>query len=376
MTTPPPNAAGPLRPLDVDRLERLRAAAAELGLLHLGAVDLDHPGFSASRDALRRFLAEGKAGSMEFLERGAAARLDPRLLLEGARTVLIACVPYDGEAGPVARYAQSLDYHTVIHSRLLALAERLRELVPGASALVCVDTKPLLERAAAALAGLGFIGKHGCLIVPGLGSYVLLGSLLTDAPLDEGLRGAAKAIAGAPWDACGACRRCLDACPTQAFDGPGDLDPRRCISYLTIEERGPIPEALAAKIGERIAGCDACQEVCPYNAGADRRLRAPASAWIDLPPRGRRAIDLVAIADIGSSQQRALARKTALRRIPRRHLRRNAIIALANRRGPATPAEAGALIRAAADPDPEIAAVGRWACARRGVAGPEGEGAT
>jgi epoxyqueuosine reductase len=355
--------------LDAAALEALARAAADLGLVRLGAVALDHPGFAPAYAAYDRFLADGKAGSMGYLERTAAVRKDPAQMLPGARTLLVACVPYDGEPGPIARYAQSLDYHTVIHGRLLDLEARLRELVPGARSLVCVDTKPLLERAAAALAGLGFLGKHGCLIVPGLGSYVLIGALMTTAALADAPGGVdpASAREGAPWDACGSCRRCLDACPTDAFDGPGDLDPRRCIAYLTIEERGRIPAALAGRIGERIAGCDVCQEVCPYNAG-DRLARVPAAAWIDPPPGGRRAVDLVKIADIGSSQQRALARKTALRRIPRRHLRRNALLALGNREAPVTQAEVGALRRAAVDDDAEVAAAARWACERRGVA--------
>ncbi len=353
--------------LDAAAIAELRRAAAELGLLRLGAVDLAHPGFAPAKASYDRFIDAGKAGSMGFLERNRQVAVDPARMLAGARTLLVACVPYDGEAGPVARYAQSLDYHTVLHGRLLALEERLDDLAPGASSLVCVDTKPLLERAAAALAGLGFLGKHGCLIVPGLGSYVLIGALMTTAALVDAPGGVAPdRLEGALWDACGACRRCLDACPTDAFEAPGQLDPRRCIAYLTIEEREPIPEALAAKLGERIAGCDVCQEVCPYNAG-DRHGRTPEVARIPAPPGGPRTFDLVEIAEIRSSPQRALVRDTALRRIPRRHLRRNALLALGNRDGAATEEESAALRRSAEDSDPQVSAAARWAAARRGV---------
>ena len=216
--------SGPL--LDAEALARLRGAAEALGLLRLGAVDLEHPGFRPAVAAYERFLAADKAGEMDFLVRTREVRSAPASMLPGARTLLVACVPYRGEAGPIARYAQSLDYHTEIHRRLEALAAALAREVPGATSLVCVDTKPVLERSAAMLAGLGFLGKHGCLIVPGLGSYVLLGALLTTAACEGSAGLAADALPAAPWDACGSCRRCLDACPTAAFDGPGDLDVR------------------------------------------------------------------------------------------------------------------------------------------------------
>jgi len=366
MPSMPPPIEAPI--LDPEHLQLLRLAAQDLGLLRLGAVDLEHPGFAPAKATYERFLDAGKAGSMGFLERTREVRQDPAQMLPGARTLLVVCVPYDGEAGPIARYAQSLDYHTVLHGRLLGLQARLHELAPGSDSLICVDTKPVLERSAAALAGLGFLGKHGCLIVPGLGSYVLLGALMTTAALRDAPGGRpANTVQTALWDACGSCRRCLDACPTDAFDSPGHLDPRRCIAYLTIEEREPIADTLAAKLGERIAGCDVCQEVCPYNAG-DRQGRTPAVAKLDPPPGGPRTIDLVKIAEIGSSRQRALVRGTALRRIPRRHLRRNALLALGNREGPAVGEEAAVLRRGCLDPDPQIAAAAAWASARRKVA--------
>ena len=345
-------------------LADLAAHAESVGLLRLGAVDLAHPGFLAAGAALERFLAAGKSGDMDFLPRTRAVRQDPSQMLPGARSVLIAAVPYTGESGPVARYARGLDYHTVVHQRLITVERRLHALLPGVATLICFDTKPLLERSAAALAGLGFLSKHGCLIVPGLGSYVLLGAILCTAIHPQ----IAPAPTGLPWDACGSCTRCLDACPTAAFDGPGDLDPRRCISYLTIEHRGPVPDELAARMGERIAGCDVCQEVCPYNASATRDRRVPAAAWIDPAPRP--IPDLEGMAAISPSQYRALVRHMALRRIPRRHMRRNALLALGNREGAPGPRELDALARGLVDKDPQVVAAAERAARRRLVIEP------
>lgn len=345
-------------------LADLAAHADTLGLLRLGAVDLQHPGFAPAHAALDRFLAAGKAGEMDFLTRTRDVRQDPAQMLPGARSLLVAAVPYTGEPGPVARYARTRDYHTVIHQRLIALEKRLHELLPTVATLICVDTRPVLERSAAALAGLGFLGKHGCLIIPGLGSYVLLGEILCTAELAAPI----SLPRSPPWDACGSCTRCLDACPTAAFDGPGDLDPRRCISYLTIEHRGPIADLLADRMGERVAGCDVCQEVCPYNASSARDRRVPPVAWIDPAPRPLADVD--GLAAISPSQYRAQVRHLAVRRIPRRHMRRNALLALGNRSGEVGPRELHAIALGLLDPDPQIAAAARRAADRRDILGP------
>ncbi|MBC8068516.1 MAG: DUF1730 domain-containing protein, partial [Deltaproteobacteria bacterium] len=222
-------------------LVELAELASASGLVRLGIVRLDHPGFADARTSLARYVAQGRHGEMEFMARTAAIRADPTQMLAGARALVVGAVPYRGTSGSIARYARSADYHTVVHNRLEPVAAAIERLVPGSRSLICVDTKPVLERAAAALAGLGFIGKHGCVIVPGLGSWVLLGCVLTTASW----RGPEVAAERARWDACGSCTRCLDACPTGAFVAPGELDPRRCISYLTIEHRGPIADELA-----------------------------------------------------------------------------------------------------------------------------------
>ncbi len=358
-------------------LAELAIHAESVGLLRLGAVDLHHPGFAPAHAALDRFLATGKAGEMDFLVRTGEVRKHPEQMLPGARTLLVAAVPYTGEPGPVARYARTRDYHTVIHQRLIALERQLHALLPGVATLICVDTKPVLERSAAALAGLGFLGKHGCLIVPGLGSYVLLGEILCTAEYQTtttpGHRTAeyqatTATTPGLPWDACGACTRCLDACPTAAFDGPGDLDPRRCISYLTIEHRGPVPDHLADRLGERVAGCDVCQEVCPYNASSTRDRRVPAIAWIDPAPRPLADVD--ELAAISPSQYRAQVRHLAVRRIPRKQIRRNALLALGNRSAELGPRELHAIALGLLDGEPQIAAAARRAGERRHISEP------
>lgn len=344
-------------------LEALGELAEHLGLLRLGAVDLAHPGFARARAALQDYLERGAEAEMQFLRRTAQLRADPSQMLPGARSALVALVPYTGEPGPIARYAQWADYHTELHRRLERLAEAVRERCPGIETLICVDTKPVLERAVAVLAGLGFLGKHGCLISPGLGSYVLIAVLLTTARWVG--RDRAPARGNAPWDACGSCRLCLDACPTAAFDQPGRLDPRRCISYLTIEHRGPIPADLATRMGERIAGCDVCQEVCPYNRSHEREDRIPLAARLPPPPGRPRKPELERLVNLGNNQHRQFVKHTPLTRIPRKALRRNAIVALGNREAPITEAELEALREAATDP--ELGALARWAAARRGA---------
>ena len=350
--------------LDPQRLERLRVVAESVGVLRLGAVDLEHPALQRAADAFDDLIARGRHGSMDFLARGRAVRRSPQRMLAGARTAVVGVVPYGGIAGPIARYAQFDDYHTVLHRRLQALEDGLRREVGAVETLICVDTKPVMERAVAATAGLGFLGKNGCLIVPGLGSYVLIGVILTSARWGGPGHGTGPEDVRAPMetDACGSCRRCLDACPTQAFDGPGQLDPRRCIAYLTIEERAPIPDALADRLGQRVAGCDKCQEVCPYNAAHERPL--PSVAQVRLP--GERDVpDPALIAVLGSARYRAFVRGTALTRIPRRSLRRNALLAVGNGRGLLTVAEQHAVESGLHDSDPQIRAAAQRAQRRR-----------
>jgi epoxyqueuosine reductase len=252
----------------VDNLtSRIVARARQLGFASVGIVPaqpLPHLGeFQAWLDA-------GYHGTMSYLERGSADRAEPGSLLQGARTVIALTSLYaardqgDGEGtgpGRIARYAQGYDYHRVIEERLERLAGFIRaETGAEVASRPCVDRLPLLERDVAWLAGLGWFGKNTMILSRKLGSWFFLSELVVDVELDS---------VGTPvTDHCGSCTACLDACPTNAFVGRYVLDARRCISYLTIELRGPIPRALRPAVGDHLFGCDICQDVCPWNAKA------------------------------------------------------------------------------------------------------------
>ena len=236
---------------------------------------------SKYRDYLRQWLDEGHAGAMDYLSRRFEERVDPRAYVPEAASVICAAINYHVPLDPVppadarhhariARYALGDDYHEVIKRRLHSLADWLREKVPGAITRPCVDTAPVMEKEISARAGVGWIGKNTCVIDSEVGSWLLLGEIITTLalPPDE------PAI-----DRCGTCRRCLDACPTQAFTAPYQLDARRCISYLTIEHPDPIPNDFHEKLGEWLFGCDICQDVCPWNR------KAPAASDPAFQPR-------------------------------------------------------------------------------------------
>ena len=313
-----------------------RDAAVELarghGFHRIGIV----PVAPGQRHALyQAWLAAGHHGEMAYLAspEHVAAKADPRALVAGARTLIVTALAYGGEPGPVpadrlrgtiARYARGTDYHLVLRDRLRALADDLaRALGRAIGARPCVDAAPLAERELAERGGLGFVAKNTMVIAPGLGSYVVLGELLLDVDL-------AATTTPPERTRCGGCRACLDACPTGAFVDAFVLDARRCISYLTIEHDGPIPLELRAAIGDRIFGCDVCQEVCPWNAAAPGRA-APAT---ELTPRDADHAhpDLLALAAIGANQLRRFVKRTALRRIDRARLLRNVAVALGNSR--------------------------------------------
>jgi epoxyqueuosine reductase len=317
-----------------------REEAARLGFHRIGFAPVE----PWERHAhYRAWVAAGYAGEMEYLVTGAEERRDVRALFEGARTVVTVALSYAHEESPrppdslvrgrMARYARGADYHMVLKGRLTKLAEAVgARLGRPLGYRACVDTAPVLEHEAAQAGGLGFIAKNSLLIAPGLGSYVLLGELLVDLEATPGTQEAPR---------CGHCRACLDACPTGAFVDAYVLDARRCISYLTIERRGPIPRALRPLIGDWVFGCDICQEVCPFNAGSgaqhggDPALR-PAYADRAHPP-------LVQLLEMGAARYRKYVARTALRRISRAQLLRNVAVALGNVGGPA---EVAALVRA------------------------------
>ena len=324
------------------------------------------------------WLAAGHAGDMAYLASPAhlETRADLRAVLASARSLIVVALAYDRAdpiptarlTGRIARYARGDDYHLVMRDRLVALADRIAgELGHPVATRPCVDSAPILEREWAERGGLGFVAKNTMLIAPGLGSYVVLGELLLDVAIEP------TAPEQLPKPRCGSCTKCLDACPTRAFVDAYVLDARRCISYLTIEFHGVIPRELRPAIGTWIFGCDICQEVCPFNAGAGGEpepLLRPRSGAHALP-------DLVALAALNGNQYRQFTKRTALRRTTRPLLRRNIAIALGNTGSPkaipaltALLADPHAIVRLHAvwalgvlggplpehDPDPEVRA--------------------
>ena len=248
--------------IDCDTLEnrfedRIKQRARELGFDLVGITTLGTVESAAQFD---EWLAAGYAGDMGYLERGAEKRRDTRLPFEGVRSAIVVAMNYGGTQppGPIARYARGDDYHDVMIDRLNALHRWIESEVGRAvRAKPYVDTGPILERDLARRAGLGWIGKNTNLINPELGSFFFLGELLVDLEL--------RADDPFETDRCGSCTRCLDACPTNAFVAPHVLDATKCISYQTIEQKGPIAESLREAIGEHLYGCDVCQNVCPWN---------------------------------------------------------------------------------------------------------------
>ena len=300
----------------------VKARAMELGF---DRVAIGPAGPPAHGPALARWVERGYAGTMGYMERRLAERLEPERVLPGAASVVCVALNYfQGEPAPaswqpVARYAWGRDYHDVIAPRLHQLAAHLAE-TSGARSRGYVDTGPVLERDLAARAGLGWIGKNTMLLDPGLGSWFFIGVLLTTASLDH----------DAPLpDRCGSCRACLDVCPTAAFVAPYVLDARRCISYLTIEHRGPIEPQLQPDMGQWQFGCDLCQSVCPWNRRAPV-TREPAFLPADAYPGAR------AVVEMSDEECQRTFRGTAMARPKPAGMKRNAAIAIENaRRAPA-----------------------------------------
>jgi epoxyqueuosine reductase len=304
------------------------------------------------------WLGQGYAGDMAYLHRHADAHRHPASVLPEVRSVVMLGMSYkpaeDEEAplpppqGKVARYARGLDYHGVLRQRLNQLLVHVQQEVPGCRGRGVVDTAPLLERDFARRAGLGWFGKNTMLLNKRLGSYFFLAALLLDLDL--------PADAAHETSHCGTCTACLDACPTQAFVGPGVLDARRCISYLTIELKGPVSEDLRPGLGDWVFGCDVCQEVCPWNRKAPPGREPAWAARSDLV-----AMDPVELLGLTDAEFRHRFRNTALTRARRRGLLRNAALVLGNR-GDA--AALPALRRALDDPEPLVREAARWAIDR------------
>jgi epoxyqueuosine reductase len=302
--------------------DRLRAAGTvkELARREGFPICVIAPAGPPSRfDRFGRFLAEGRHAGMNYLARSSDLRSDARNLLPGARSVLCVARPHSGEAyraldgTQIARYAHGQDYHRSLKAALERLASAIAgQIAPEARFRICVDSAPILERDFAAAAGLGWIGKNGCLIEKNEGSYLLLGEIVTDLDLPPDDPAA---------EACGACVACLEACPTGAFVEPGFLDAGRCLSYWTIEHRGVIPDAIKEQIGDRVFGCDICQEVCPWNQTVLSRAGPP-----------EQGAGLHELLTAGPGLWRRRYAPTALARAGRAGLRRNAAISAGVRR--------------------------------------------
>jgi epoxyqueuosine reductase len=278
---------------------------------------------SAHREHFRKWLDDGKAGAMDYLARRFDERVDPSAYLPGAKTAVCVALNYHAKLDPVsaedqghhariARYALGDDYHELIKNRLYDLADWIREQVPGSRTRCGVDTVPVMERELAARAGIGWVGKNTCVINPEIGSWILLGEVLTtiDLPVDDPVA-----------DACGSCTRCIDACPTGAITEPYQLDARRCISYLTIEQTDPIPAEYHQPLGEWLYGCDICQDVCPHNH------KAPETADDALRPRFKTGtMDLRTLLRWDEPDWREYLRGSAMKRVKLPVLQRNARI--------------------------------------------------
>lgn len=315
---------------------------------------------------LQRWLDQGLHGQMDYMARHGTRRSRPAELEPGTLRVISVRMDYrppgarhawdvlnDGEAGYVARYALGRDYHKLMRNRLQKLAERIGETVGDFGYRAYVDSAPVLEKALARNAGLGWIGKHTVLLNRNAGSYFFLGELYTDLPLPVDEPATAH---------CGSCSRCIDICPTQAIVGPYRLDARRCISYLTIELKGSIPEELRAPVGNRIFGCDDCQLVCPWNKFA-RDAGEP-----DFAPRhsldGARLVEL-----FGWTEEEFLRRTEgmAIRRTGYEGWLRNIAVALGN--APSSEDVLEALREKAQHPSPIVREHVAWALRRHDAAG-------
>jgi epoxyqueuosine reductase len=317
---------------------------------------------------LREWLDRGYAGQMHYLARTAARRGDVRAVLPSARSVVMLGVVYnvdrpysvertDPREAKIARYAWGDDYHDVVRAKLEALEAWLRETCGGAlEARAYVDTGPVQERVYAQYAGLGWIGKNTCLIHHELGSWLFLAALVCDAVLEPD----APAL-----DQCGACTLCLEACPTGALVEPHVLDATRCLSYVTIELRGPMPEAQRSDVAAHVFGCDICQDVCPWNL-TPTTGRSASTAW---QPRaeldGARALDLWRRSD---AELERVLHGSALRRAGLRGLRRNLAVALGNASDPSALASFEDRDGAPAASDPVVAQHVAWAAERLGPA--------
>jgi epoxyqueuosine reductase len=348
---------------------RIRERAQELGFCAVGIAPL-HP--SDHGDAYAAWVDAGYSGEMAYLGRddAVAKRRDPSLVVPGARSAVVVAANYysseNGEAANnddpshavFARYARNNDYHDLLKGRLIELQNWINEALLPVQGRAYVDTGPVLERELAARAGLGWFGKNTMLIQPQRGSYYFLGTILLDVELDY----------DSPFERehCGTCTRCLDGCPTGALLGRDEngapcMDARRCISYLTIELKGPIPRELRPLLGNRIYGCDICQEVCPHNSPKFVQITSEEAFWARQGVHGAKLVELMALSQEEFSRR---FKNSPVKRAKRRGLLRNVAVALGNwGSSEAVPVLAAALN----DEEPLIRGHAAWALGRIGM---------
>jgi epoxyqueuosine reductase len=304
--------------------QRIAAEARALGFDAVRFTSAD--GYDGAGDALEAFLAEGRHGDMGWLARTAERRREPRALMAEAKSVILLGLNYGpagdpleiltaSSRGAISVYARGDDYHDVLKAKLAPLAARVQDL-SGGDVKIFVDTAPVMEKPLAARAGLGWQGKHTNLVSREFGSWLFIGSIFTTAKI---------APDAAEEDHCGACRRCLDICPTHAFTAPYRIDARACISYLTTEHKGHIAPRFRAPMGNRIFGCDDCLAVCPWNKFAHeaREAKLSARAGSDNPP-------LAELLVLDDAAFRARFRGTPIKRTGRDRFMRNVLIAAGN----------------------------------------------
>ena len=335
--------------------EAIRAQTEELGFAACGFASADGHGDHGAN--LMRWLGEDRHGTMEWMATRAHHRVGPTALWPEARSVIALGMSYapesdplalanDGSAGRISVYAQGKDYHDTVKKRLKALARWLvaRE---GGELKVFVDTAPVMEKPLSAAAGIGWQGKHTNLVSREHGSWLFLGVIFTslDIPPDQPAR-----------DTCGTCTRCLDACPTNAFDGPGRIDARKCISYLTIEHKGAIAHELRRAMGNRIYGCDDCLAVCPWNRFAD----AAAANRAFVPREELKAPRLDELLALADAEFREKFSGSPIKRIGLKRMIRNCLIAAGNSGNLALVPSVQSHLR---DLDPVVSEAAEWALA-------------
>lgn len=336
--------------------ERLIDFATKAGFASVGVCRPD--AVPQLPDRLAAFVDAGMHGQMAWMAERMTWRADPAALWPQARSVIMLAETYTPEHDPLATlekrdraaisvYAQGRDYHDVVKKRLKHVGRWLIDQVPGTEIKVFVDTAPVMEKPLAQAAGLGWQGKHTNLLSRDLGNWFFLGAIFTTLELEPDVPEQSH---------CGTCTACLDICPTDAFPAPYQLDPRRCISYLTIEHKGAVDLELRAKMGNRIYGCDDCLAVCPWNkfavAGRDARLAARDDLLA--PP-------LAALAGLDDTAFRARFSGSPIKRIGRDRFIRNVAYAIGNSGDPALAAAVSPLVD---DPDPAVADAARWAILR------------